>query len=229
MNTYGVKLLAHRERKPEEGSINACLIAHNNTQSAITDQYRAIRNNIRFSSSSEELSTLVVTSSSEGEGKSTVAVNLAISFAQHGGRVLLVDANIRNPNLNHVFNLKLWPGLTDGLANHIDILETIHQSNIENLSVIPGGSSLPNAADLLDSWAMKTFLELARNRYDIIIFDCSSVLESPETIALARRCSGAILVVKSEKTQQKNALEAKRLLEFANVKIVGAVLNKKKK
>jgi len=229
MNTYGVRPLALREKKPNVGSINACLITHNNTLSEITDQYRSIRNHIRFSLDKEQLCTLAITSASAGEGKTTAAVNLAISFAQHGERVLLVDANIKSPVLNHVFDIKPWPGLTDGLANHVDILETIHQSSIERLSVLPSGSSLPNASELLDSRGMETFLELARWRYDAVIFDCSSVLESSDTLALARRCSGAILVINSGKTQQKKALEAKKLLESANVKIVGGVLNKSKR
>ena len=176
MNTYGVRLLAHREKKLEEGTTNGCLVAHNNSHSVITEQYRTIRNNIRFSTGNKRLGALVVTSPSEGEGKTTTAVNLAICFAQLGDRVLLVDANLRSPILNHVFNIKSWPGLTDGLANHIDIQETIQQTNIERLSVLPNGSSLHNAGDLLDSQAMSAFLEVAGERFDTVLLDCSSVL-----------------------------------------------------
>lgn len=229
MNTYEVKPLAHREKKPEERTTSGCLVAHKNPYSSVTEQYRTIRNNIRYSLEKKRVGALVVTSASEGEGKSTVAVNLAICFAQQGDRVLLVDANLRSPILNHVFNIKSWPGLTDGLAYHIDILESIQQTDIGRLSVLPSGSSLHNAADLLDSQAMTVFLEIASERFDTILFDCSSVLDTPDASALASRCNGAILVINNGKTDQKKALEAKKMLEFGNVRIVGAVLNKKKR
>jgi len=227
MNTYGVRRLAHKDRKPKETAIKRSLIALHNPQSVITEQYRSIRNNIRFAAEGKQLRSLVVTSPSGGEGKSTSAVNLAICFAQRGEEVLLVDANVRNPILNHVFDLKLWPGLTDVLAGHNEVRDSIQQVAIERLSVLPGGSPLGNATDLLDSEAMLSLIDFAANHYDMVLFDSSSVLGTPDAVALASKCDGVLMVIQNGNTRQAKALEAKRMLELGNANMVGAVFTRK--
>ncbi|SEO68253.1 capsular exopolysaccharide family [Paenibacillus sophorae] len=221
-----VKPLAHREKKLDSRAIYSCFIVHNSPTAAAAEQYRRIRNNIRIAAGKKEQISLVITSPSPGEGKTTSAVNLAVSFAQRGDKVLLVDANVRNPILGQVFSIKQWPGLADGLASNIDFEESVYLTDIERLSIVPGGSHLPGAADLLDSQAMSEFLDRARKEYTVILFDCSAVLETPDAIALAGRCDGVVLVVSSGKTQQKKALEAKRLLDFGKVRILGSLLNR---
>ncbi|WP_232101713.1 CpsD/CapB family tyrosine-protein kinase [Paenibacillus sp. URB8-2] len=218
--------MAHREKKLDSRSVHGCLLVHNNPAAAASEQYRRIRNNIRIAAGKKERLSLVITSPSTGEGKSTSAVNLAISFAQRGDKVLLVDANVRNPILNQVFGIKQWPGLSDGLATSIEFDEIVYPTNIDGLTVIPGGSPMPGAADLLDSQAMKELLERAKAEYTVILIDSPAVLDSPDAIALAGRCDGVVLILRSGKTQQKNAFEAKRLLDFGKVKILGSLLNR---
>lgn len=203
-----------------------CLLVHHIPAAAASEQYRRIRNNIRIASGKKERLSLVITSPSPGEGKSTSAANLAVSFAQRGEQVLLVDGNVRNPVLNQVFGIKQWPGLSDGLATGIDFDEIVYPTSIEGLAVIPGGSPMPGTADLLDSRAMEELLERAKAKYTVILIDSPAVLDTPDAIALAGRCDGAVLVLRSGKTQQKKAIEAKRLLDFGKVNLLGTVLNR---
>ncbi|MDT3428814.1 capsular exopolysaccharide synthesis family protein [Paenibacillus forsythiae] len=218
--------MAHREKKLDSRVVYGCFVVHNSPTVAAAEQYRRIRNNIRIAAGKKEPLSLVVTSPSPGEGKTTSAANLALSFAQRGDKVLLVDANVRSPVLGQVFGIKQWPGLSDGLASRTHFEEIVYRTDIERLSVIPGGSPLPGTADLLDSQAMSEFLDRARQEYTVILFDCPAVLETPDAVALAGRCDGAVLVVSSGRTKQKQAAEAKRLLDFGRVRILGSLLNR---
>jgi len=227
LSTYGVRPLTHREKKLEEGNRNVCLIAYNNPQSAVAEHYRKLRNNIRFARDGQRIGRLAVTSLFDGDGKTMVAVNLAISLAQQGDRVLLVDANIGSPILSQVFNLKSWPGLSDILANQAECKEVIQSTWIENLSVIPGGSGIFNTADRLDSPVMNGLLESISADYDAILLDCSSVLVAADSVAIASKSDGVLLVV-NKKARQQELTEARSKLEFANANLLGTVLNKAK-
>ncbi|WP_379137788.1 CpsD/CapB family tyrosine-protein kinase [Paenibacillus sp. sgz500958] len=224
MNTRGVKALAHREKRPEESIRNAGLLSFNNPQSEVAEHYRSIRNNIRFASGSESIGMLAITSAAEGDGKSTVAVNLAITLALQGERVLIIDANMRNPLIHMILNIKSWPGLSDVLSNHNTLDEVIQNTVIDNLSVLPSGSTVFNTIDKLDSRAMAGLLEHAAGSYDAVLLDCSSVLAA-DAISLASKADGTLLVV-SRKTKQKAVKEAVRRLEFAKVNLLGTVLNR---
>jgi len=197
-----------------------------NPGSEVAEQYRAIRNNIRFASGRDRLGTIAVTSPSVGDGKSIAAVNLAICMAQRGDQVLLIDANVRNPILNFVFNLQSSMGLIDVLSQQAELHEAIQETGIEGLSILLSGSTHYNAADLLDSQAMVSLLKQASEQYDAIVLDCSPVGESADACALASMCDGVILVMNSGKTQQEKAIEATRSLEFGKANILGAILNK---
>ncbi|GGD73383.1 CpsD/CapB family tyrosine-protein kinase [Paenibacillus nasutitermitis] len=217
----------HKRHKPGKHTANACLMSYLQPYSASAEQYKAIRNNIRYASRGKMFHTMIVTSPSPGEGKTTAAVNLAVCMAQQGETVLLIDTNIRKPVLQHVFGLETAAGLTNVLAGQVDSENAIHQSEIEKLDVLPSGPMMVNSIEMLDSHRMAQVLEYAGSRYDKVIFDSAPVLGHPDTSALATRCDGVILVFNSGKTKQEHALEAKSALEFAGATLLGAVLNKK--
>ncbi|MDQ0063370.1 CpsD/CapB family tyrosine-protein kinase [Paenibacillus harenae] len=208
--------------------IKSSLIAFLNPTSEVAEQYRTIRNHIRFASGRDKVGSLVVTSPSGAEGKSVAAVNLAITMAQRGDRVLLIDANIRKPVLHVVFNVQSSTGLMDVLANKIEFSSATMKTDIDGLSMLPSGSFLHNSMDLLGTKKMASVLEQAAEHYDAIILDCSPVLGTPEASDLASRCDGVVLVVNSGKTQQEKAIEASRTLELVKANIVGVILNNKK-
>jgi capsular exopolysaccharide synthesis family protein len=204
------------------------LITKNDPKSPISEQYRTIRTNIQFSSIDQEVSTLMVTSSGPGEGKSTTVANLAVVFAQQGKSVLLVDADLRKPTVHYTFNLTNTTGLTSVLTNQLPLSEAVKLTDVANLLVLPSGPIPPNPSELLGSRAMKAFLENAQRDYDFILFDTPPVLAVTDAQILANQCDGTILVVSSEKTETEQALKSKELLTSAQAKLMGVVLNNKK-
>lgn len=204
------------------------LIAKNDPKSPISEQYRTIRTNIQFSSIDQEVSTIMVTSSGPGEGKSTTVANLAVVFAQQGKSVLLVDADLRKPTVHYTFNLTNTTGLTNVLTNQIELSEAVKLTDVANLVVLPSGPIPPNPSELLGSRAMKAFLENAQKDYSLIMFDTPPVLAVTDAQILANQCDGTILVVSSETTEVEAAVKSKELLAAANAKVLGVVLNNKK-
>ncbi|WMT42370.1 CpsD/CapB family tyrosine-protein kinase [Paenibacillus sp. D2_2] len=193
--------------------------------------FRAIRSNIRYTRVGGEITSLLVTSSLPEEGKSTVAMNLAIVMAETGRSVLLLDGDLRTPSVHHAFNLPNWVGLTSILVDQTRLDDCIYSINeVEGLSVLPSGPVSPNPTELLGSEGMKDlFAELSR-RWDTIIIDSSSVLMPfSDALSLARMTEGVLLVVESGKVLQKHALSAKQLLEQNGAHLLGAVLNQHKK
>jgi capsular exopolysaccharide synthesis family protein len=204
------------------------LITKNDPKSPISEQYRTIRTNIQFSSIDQEVSTLMVTSSGPGEGKSTTVANLAVVFAQQGKSVLLVDADLRKPTVHYTFNLTNTTGLTSVLTNQLPLSESVKLTDVANLLVLPSGPIPPNPSELLGSRAMKAFLENAQRDYDFILFDTPPVLAVTDAQILANQCDGTILVVSSETTETEQAMKSKELLTSAQAKLMGVVLNNKK-
>jgi capsular exopolysaccharide synthesis family protein len=204
------------------------LITKLDPRSPISEQYRTIRTNINFSSIDNEINTLMVTSTGPGEGKSTTVANLAVVFAQQGKRVLLVDADLRKPTVHYTFNFPNTTGFTNVLTNDSSLDESIRQTDVENLFVLTCGPIPPNPSELLGSRAMKHFLEKALEKFDMVIFDTPPVLAVTDAQVLANQCDGTILVVGSEKTEKDQAVKTKELLEAANAKLLGVVLNNKK-
>lgn len=216
-----------RERnKLANAAIRRSLYSHLDPFSEIAEQYRSLRNNIGFAADGRAMKSIVVTSPSEGEGKSTSAVNLAICMAQRGDKVLLIDANARNPVLHNVFNVKMSVGLSNVLAQQLPYDEAIYETDIAGLSLLPSGPRLQHAAELLDTWKMSDLLEAYGKRFDRIIIDCPSVLGVSDTNAIAGKCDGVLMLVKSGKTTDAKAVEAKKSLEFAGANMLGVILNK---
>lgn len=200
-------------------------VSHTYPNSEIAERFRTIRTNIQFSSIDKKHQTLIITSPSNGEGKTTTAVNLAISYSQQGKKVLLIDANLRKPKLQQAFNIKEKEGLTDILIEGIPLEKAVVQTQIGQLDVISSGPIPLNPTEIIGSNTMSRFLMEVKKVYDMVIFDCPSVLETTETKLLARQCDGVILILSSGKTDQEKALEASRLLNLVRAKIIGVILN----
>jgi capsular exopolysaccharide synthesis family protein len=196
-------------------------------ESLISEQYRSIRTNLQFINGIKRSQSILITSPNNGEGKSTTAVNLAISLTQQKERVLLVDGNISKPSLHNTFNLNNTSGLIDVLNKEVSFETTISKTEIIRLDVLPSGPSLKNSVELIGSETMFELMKELLIKYDYVIIDAPPVLELSDTKILANLCDGVVLVIKSEKTEIKKALEAKRFLELAKANIIGVVLNEK--
>ncbi|MFS1511172.1 CpsD/CapB family tyrosine-protein kinase [Chengkuizengella sp. SCS-71B] len=216
------------ERKKDKVRLRSMLSFYQ-PKSIFSEQFRSIRSNIQFSSVDKSVKSILVTSSVPGEGKTTTAVNLAISFAQQGNRVLLVDTDLRKPTLHHIFERTQHRGLTNYLAGHYRSIEDfVCDSGIDNLQIVTSGPIPPNPAELLSASEMKVFMKEAFENYDMVVYDTSPVLAVTDAQILSNVCDGVILVIRSGKTRTEQVKKAKENLEQANAKILGAILNKKK-
>ncbi|WP_309858043.1 CpsD/CapB family tyrosine-protein kinase [Bacillus sp. SLBN-46] len=198
------------------------------SKSPISEQYRTIRTNIQYSSVDQEVKTLLVTSSGPGEGKSTTTANLAVVFAQQGKKVLIVDTDLRKPTVHYTFNQTSTFGLTSVLTKQMTLEKAVSETEEKNLYVLPCGPIPPNPAELLSSQAMDRFFQEAQELYDMILFDAPPILVVTDAQILANKCEGAILVVSSGVTEKDKIVKAKELLDSAQSKVLGVVLNNKK-
>ncbi len=169
----------------------------------------------------------MITSSGPGEGKSTTAANLAVTFAQLGKKVLLVDADLRKPTVHHTFAANNLVGLTTVLTKQKPLDKAIIDTDEQDLYVLPSGPIPPNPAELLSSKSMEQFMEEARAHFDYIIFDTPPLLAVADPQIIAKQCDGTILVVYSERTEIEQSKKAKELLENSQSKLLGVVLNHK--
>ncbi|KKK38712.1 capsular biosynthesis protein [Mesobacillus campisalis] len=215
-------------RKKAAPSNKRKLIAVEDAKSPISEQYRTIRTNIQFTAVDESIKTIMISSAGPGEGKSTTAANLAVTFAQQEKRVLLVDADLRKPTVHYTFNLANHYGLTSILTNGKALDEAISPTGIENLSVLTSGPIPPNPAELLGSKKMKQLLQQVKEEFDVVIFDTPPALAVTDGQILANSCDGIVLVLYSGKTEVDQVTKAKNLLAAANGRILGVVLNHKK-
>jgi len=218
-----------RRRKKAQHNKMRYLIAKLNPRSPITEQYRTVRTNLQFSSVDQDLQTMLLTSAGPGEGKSMTSANLAVVYAQQGKKVLLIDADLRKPTIHYTFRLDNLRGLSNALVGNMSLQEIVSPSDVGNLDLISCGPIPPNPSELLGSKRMKELVREAKQAYDIIIFDTPPVLAVTDAQILANLCDGVVLVVRSKKTEFDAADKAIELLQSANAKILGTILNDRDK
>lgn len=194
-------------------------------QSVITEQIKTIRTNVNFAAANREFRTLMITSSVQGEGKSTVSANLAVEYAKEGLNVLLVDADLRRPTIHKTFGLDNQVGLTSWLAQQVTDINQAVQTSIENLFIMTSGPIPPNPAELLGSSRMTEFLTNVTRDLDLIIVDAPPILPVTDAQLLASKVDGSVLVVRQNVAQKAAVRDAVALLKHAKANVLGAVLN----
>jgi capsular exopolysaccharide synthesis family protein len=186
---------------------------------------RAIRTKLLFSGNWGEIRTLLVTSAKEGEGKSTVASNLAVSFAQQGVKTLLVDGDMRKPHLHHLFGKQREPGLSDVLREAVQGVAAIVQTDVEQLSLLPAGKAPVSPAELLGGPALHSLLARLATAYDLILVDSPPLLAVADASVIAAAADGVLMVVKAGASNRDMLDRARSQLEDVRARMVGAVLN----
>lgn len=194
--------------------------------SAMAEAYRALRTNIEFSSAGKEMKVIMITSASRKEGKTTTAVNLAISLSQTGKRVILIDADMRNAFVHNILHLENDKGLANFLGLQTSLEEVVISTSIPNLSTILAGTLPPNPAELLTMSRMDLLLEELRKQFDTIILDTPSALSVTDAQIIAAKSDGVLLVVEQGFVKREAAKKVKAYLKNVNARLLGVVFNK---
>jgi capsular exopolysaccharide synthesis family protein len=195
--------------------------------SALAEAFRALRTSVLLSTAPHPPQALLVTSAQPGEGKSCTSMNLALALAQRGGRVVIVDADLRKAAVGAALGLTEQKGLSSLLTGAHSLDEVIHQVEaVPNLWALPAGPRPPNPAELLSSITMEKLLTELRQRFDHLVLDSPPLLLVTDATVLSSLVDGVVLVVENEGTTRGALLRARRILESAGGRILGAVLNK---
>ncbi len=211
---------------PSISSMGKETMLKNDSKSSIAEAFRTMRTNIQFMNIDRYIKTLAVTSSTMGEGKSTVVANLAISFARDDKKVLIIDCDLRKPRIHKIFGIPNIQGLTNIIMGAKALEEVSYNLiGIKELSMIASGPIPPNPSELLGSKGMKEFLELAKGEYDIIIIDTPPVGIVTDAAIISTYTDATIFVIKAGETEIAHTEHAKELLDKVNANIIGAVLN----
>ena len=213
-----------KKKKPVQ-TVARKLVTNVNPKSIISEQFRTVRTNVNFSMPDKDLKTLLFTSSTPGEGKSTCAANVAIVFAQEGKKVLLVDADMRKPTMHYTFHTTNSTGLSNLLTRKWGLQDVVNETEIEGLHLVTCGPIPPNPAELLGSKTMDALIEELIADYDIVIFDAPPLLSVADAQILSNKCEGTILVLNSGMTEKTSALKAKEALVSSKANILGTMLN----
>lgn len=194
--------------------------------------YRRLRTNIEYSSVDKKIHVINITSTQPGEGKTTTSTNLSIVSSGRYGRVLLVDCDMRKPQVHKRFNISNRFGLSNVLAgDNVNIPDSYFSKFKDKdtegvLYVLPAGVKVPNPTELLSSEKFKEFVECMRMRFEFIIFDCPPVLSVSDCIPVSRVSDGTLFVVSSKDTDKNDAKTALQQLQRNGANVIGTVLNK---
>ncbi|MGD0140935.1 MAG: CpsD/CapB family tyrosine-protein kinase, partial [Tepidisphaeraceae bacterium] len=210
---------------PQSAGARLPVVIFEAPHSMMAEQLRQVRTRLQHSSSLDTTRSILITSPSPGDGKSTIACNLAAGLALNGRRILLVDANFRRPDLHRIFNLANEQGFSDVL-NSLDLFEhAVQETQVPNLFVLPSGHKPTNATELVESQLLVDFIERALEEFDHVIFDSGPLLFVSETVALAPRVDGVVTVVRAH-TNTRGVLSRMRdTLRQVKAEHLGVVLN----
>lgn len=224
---FGGKKVHKRSNSKDENAVNPSLITICDPKSPASEAYRSLRTNIGYSGIDKQVKTIMVTSPGVAEGKSTTAANMAISLAQSGKKVLMMECDLRKPRVHRYFSLPNDIGLTDIIAKNCPLDKVVKNTkDIENLSVICSGSLPPNPTEILESKKLSDLMLQLKERYDMIIIDTPPVGQLTDGAILAGKSDGVILVAASGESNIEVTKRAKTALLQVNANIIGVVLTK---
>ncbi len=210
-----------RLKKSQEAILNK------KTPFVIQEAYRTARTNIIFSlaDSGEKCKIVCITSANAGEGKTTTSLNLAITFAQTGSKVLLIDADLRKPRIHQYLGVVKTDGLTTILSKQKEFEDVVYHNLRPGLDCLTSGSIPPNPAELLGSTAMKNLIDKLQDEYDYVLIDSPPVTVVTDAISLSSYVSGIMLIVREGYTNYESIDQALSLLNIAKAKLLGFFVN----
>ena len=188
---------------------------------AIVEGYKIARTNLVFSLTAQDSNCVAVTSWSKGEGKSTATVNLAISFAKMGKHVLLIDTDLRRPNLHNLLKLKNDTGVSDIIGQFGEFETAVHHDAVANLDVLTSGAIPPNPSELLASPYFAELITKAKKEYDYVIMDTPPLGVVTDTLLLKDFVGGYVMVVREKVTSHGDIERALQSVKLADTKVLG--------
>jgi capsular exopolysaccharide synthesis family protein len=190
------------------------------------EAFRLLRTSVKFLGIERQVRVVQVTSPSPGEGKTMVAANLAVAFAQSGDRVVLVGGDLRRPRMEEMLDIPLTPGLTAVLIGDVTLPQAIQTAaGVPNLSVLPAGYPPPNPSELLSGERARRLIDVLGQTYDVVVIDCPPVLPVTDSLVLARMADTTLLVTSANKTSKRSLTRAVELLRQVDAPLSGTVLN----
>ncbi len=211
------------------------LITFTDPKSPTSEMFKTLRTNLQFMGNSKKIQTILITSTLPGEGKSWTSANLAVTFAQAGKKVVLVDADMRKGRQFAVFNVVARPGLSNFLSSVVndgevrnvdDVTCFVKETGIENLYVIPAGDVPPNPSELLVNSRMGYLLNDLKSNFDIIIFDAPPALLVTDAIILSKIVDTTMIVVAHQETKMENLDKVQKSIKNVGGNLAGVVINK---
>lgn len=200
-------------------------ILNKNSSFVVQEAYKTLRTNVRFFSRSEGCKKICITSAVAGEGKSITLLNLAVSVAETGQKVLLIDADLRRPALARLLVEKATPGLSNVLADLVPVEEAIRKEMYPNLDVILSGDVPPNPSELLSGEKMQELIDQMAKKYDYILVDTPPVNVVSDACIVANLLDGVLLLVRQGRSRKDSVKRAVANLQLTGAKLLGFVLN----
>ena len=200
-------------------------VVDENIKFIYTEAFKSLRTNLRFTLLKEGCKKIIISSPLPGDGKSTTSINLGITIAQTGSKVLIIDCDLRKGHIHNYFNIKYRPGLSDALSGLAELKDVTKTTSFENLDIIPLGSISPNPSELLSSSQMEKLLMVLEKEYNYIIFDTPPVNVLSDSLSLVKYSDGLLLVVREKVTSHMNIKNALDKFNLSHGNILGFVLN----
>ncbi len=222
LQKYGKKGNGHGAQPSVE---DLYLVSQKYPRSSVSEACRTFRTSLLFSTPGHPPKTILVTSNNPREGKTFVSCNLGIVLAQGGARTLIIDADLRRPFCHKAFSVSNSPGITDLLTGHATLQEVIVSTEIGGLDVLPAGPTSPNPPELLDSRQFMDIIEELEKEYDFIVFDSAPVMHFADSLILANKVDGTVIVTRSEKTTKDDLRNSIGLMEGVQANVLGVVMN----
>ena len=209
----------------DQDPIAACIVTQHDPKSPVAEAYRSLRTNFQFATLRRPCKSIMVTSALPGEGKTTTAVNFAVTMSDLGKRVVIVDTDLRRPSVHRALRMERGPGLADVLRGEKTLSDVILSTESENLWMISSGRVPPNPSELINSDTMTQVMKELGKTFDVVVCDAPSTLVVTDPVILATRVDAIILVISVNRTRRETVMRAKKIIETANPRIAGAVLN----